>query len=130
MSTKVKDENLLIMKKLLLLLSLVISVSIYAAVELKSATNNSIFTTNNAGEDYKYIKHDKGLAINIKDGSTHSCDYNLYEGANTCYAYYIIVSGNVYLPAHKNEQSTYKNVDVSSFNYYAQKGDYRYFFFY
>ena len=118
------------MKKFLLLLSVALCVSVYAALEIKANTKaETVEAINNASEKYEFVANVDCLVVNIKSGTAGSRRLALYKGINTCGSYYLYFDQRYY-PAYRNNLSSYKNVDVSDYNNYAQFFDCRYFFFY
>lgn len=117
------------MKKFLLFIALVLSVGVYASVEIKeNAKPENVSMTSNAG-DYEFVCNLSCKCINIDTGKVSTVGGTLYKGVNTCGVYYLVVAGRKY-NVYKNTLSTYKGVDVSDYNSYAQGDGWRYFFFY
>ena len=109
---------------------MVVSVGIYASVEFKENRTDTI--ANYGNEKYEKVAQVSGVYINTKSGVKNNfAGEGLYKGINTCGVYYFKIPGTSnYYPVHKNTDSTFKGVDVSSYNSYAQYGEWRYFFFY
>lgn len=114
------------MKKILVLLSLVISVSICATVNFKANTKAEIIATNGPTED-EFVKTVNALCIDNVEGTYEKESRAIYKKRNTCGGYYVWYNMREY-PVVKNTLKTYKNVNVSSYKYYADCYWHRYFF--
>ena len=124
------------MKKFLLLLSVALCVSVYAALELKASTMaETVEKTNFASGKYKQLQAVSCYIINVETGERYyppsGCGTRLCKDDDgTFYLYIWWPSFDGYYNVYRNGNQTFKGKDVSAYNYYAQKGNHRYFFFY
>ena len=125
------------MKKLFLFMLMVISLSIYATAKLSANIETNTCSANSADEKYEKIKTGSCVAFNVETGRRQDLTgwtETLYKASNSCYSYYLYLTWpggfSEYCPVYKNEQKDFKGNDVSAYNYYAQKGNRRFFFFY
>lgn len=116
------------MKKLLLLLSVIVSISIYTISELNASSKTCITTFNGVSENYEKIKQVQCLEIQKDNSKATTGYYNLYKGKNQCKGYYLESGFQIFRPVYKNTSSLYKGVKVSSYSYYAEDNYYRYYF--
>ena len=110
------------MKKLLLLLmAVVVSVSVYPVVELRTSTKANEAIEISAEENYvKVISRIECMEISKEDGRITSGIYDVYKRKNMSGGFYLETGFLQYSPIYKNTTSTYKGVKVSSYKYYAE----------
>lgn len=124
------------MKKVLisatLLIGMMAGALVFSSFTKANEQDETTFSQINAqgNEKYEEVTTVSGVYINIKSGQKKGFSKTLYKGINTCGEYYLQIGLGLYYPVHKNSDSKFKDVDVSNYNYYAQSGDWRYFFFY
>lgn len=116
------------MKKIFLILSVIVPISIYTIVELKASPKTCIITTNDVYDNYEKIKQVQCLEIEKDNSKTTGGYYNLYKGKNQCKGYYLEIGFTLLRPVYKNTSTTYKGVNVSSYKYYAENDYYRFYF--
>lgn len=117
------------MKKFLLFIALVLSVGIYAAAEIRKNMDAIVITENNAAEDYvKVASRVQCLVIPKGEGNVSTSFCDVYKKKNMSGAYYLEWYWNFYIPVYRNESSTYKGVNVSSYKYCAETKNDKYFF--
>ncbi len=114
------------MKKILVLLSLAICVSICVTTDLKADAKSEAIATNGPTED-EFVKKVNALCIDNTEGTYERETREIYKKKNTCGGYYVWYNMREY-PVQKNTLKTYKNVNVSSYKYYADCYWHRYFF--
>ena len=114
------------MRKILVLLSLVISVSICATINFKANTKAKIIATNGPIED-EFVKKVNALRFDNVEGTYEKGSLEIYKKRNMSGGYYVWYSMREY-PVVKNTLKTYKNVNVSSYKYFADCYWHRYFF--
>ena len=79
-----------------------------------------------AQENYRYVTRVRALLY--RDG-WYGPSYDLYEGVNTCDAYYLKIQ-NAYYRARKNTYQNFGGRDVSNYDWYVKCNDETIFFNY
>ncbi|MBP5381358.1 MAG: hypothetical protein J6Y39_06500 [Bacteroidaceae bacterium] len=112
------------MKKIFVLLSLAICVSVYASINLKPDTKTETIATNSPFDGDEFVAKVNGLYV-FDDGTYEKYPHQIYK--NKRVGYYVWINLEE-CPVCKNSLKTYKNVNVSSYKYYVARYGSRYFF--
>lgn len=118
------------MKKILIALMLLGSLSYFAINAATVTTNNTTESITSANKEYEAVATVKGYSYEpYRVQHWWYFSKTLYSGVNTCNAYYFESKG-YYYPVKKNTYKTYKDHDVSEYEWICTIGSETYFFSY
>lgn len=93
-----------------------------------SPTPSDATTQSTSNEKYEAVGKVSVYGIPNK-GWAISCECTIYRGTNTCDAYYL-KDDTYYYPVRENKHKTFKNEDVSGYDYMCTIKNWTYFFNY